>query len=80
MRECWDSLTTFALKELNDAPDQIRNQMIELYIKRIDKMFSSKSYDLRVNLLKIDDFSFPKLVDTIDKYADKITAIVSRGK
>lgn len=80
VRECWDSLTTFALKELNDAPDQIRNQMIELYIKRIDKMFSSKSYDLRVNLLKIDDFSFPKLVDTIDKYADKITSIVSRGK
>jgi hypothetical protein len=78
VRECWDSLTTFALKELNDSPEQLRNQMVELYIKRIDRMFSNKVFDLRVNLLNLDDDLFPKLTKTIDKYADKITDILSR--
>lgn len=79
VRECWDSLTTFALKELNDSPEQIRQQMIELYIKRIDRMFSNKAFDLRVNLTDLDEDSFPKLVKTVDKYADKIVSILSRG-
>jgi hypothetical protein len=79
VRECWDSLTTFALKELNDSPEQVRQQMIELYIKRIDRMFSNKAFDLRVNLTDLDEDSFPKLVKTVDKYADKIVSILSRG-
>lgn len=79
VRACWDSLTTFALKELNDAPDALRSQMLELYIKRIDKMFSNKAFDLRVNLLSVDDNTFPKLVDSISKYADKIQDILKRG-
>lgn len=78
VRECWDTLTVFALNELNDAPTQLRNQMIELYIKRLDKMFSNHAFDLRVNLLKLDDELFPKLVDTINKYADKIVNILKR--
>lgn len=78
VKECWDTLTMFALNELNDAPTQLRNQMIELYIKRLDKMFSNKAFDLRVNLLKLDDDLFPKLVDTINKYADKIVSILKR--
>lgn len=73
---CWDSLTSFALKELNDSPNQIREQMIELYIKRIEKMFLNKSFDLRVNLLDIDDYDFPKLTETVKKYADKISNIL----
>ena len=78
--ECWDSLTSFALRELEDSPQQIRQQMIELYIKRIDKMFLNNSFDLRVNLLDLSGKTFPQLVDTIEKYTDKITSILSRGK
>lgn len=78
VKECWDTLTTFALNELNDAPTQLRNQMIELYIKRLDKMFSNKAFDLRVNLLKINDDLFPKLAGTINKYADKIVKILDK--
>lgn len=80
VRACWDSLTGFALKELNDAPDSIRSHMLELYIKRIDKMFSNGSFDLRVNLLTLDEIDFPKLAKTITGYADKIKDILSAKK
>lgn len=74
---CWDSLTSYALRELNDAPDQLRNQMIELYIKRVAKMFANRAFDLRVDLLHIDEDIFPKLVKSIGGYADKLTEILN---
>lgn len=80
VKECWDSLSAFALKELNEAPETIRNQMIELYIKRIDKMFANKAFDLRVNLLSLDESPFSKLADTVKKYSDRIMEILERGK
>ena len=80
VKDAWDTLTSFALSELNDAPEAIRTQMIELYIKRIDKMFSNKTFDLRVDLMSINDRLFPKLVGTVDKYMEKIEAILTRGK
>lgn len=79
VRTCWDTLTSFALNELENAPEQLRNQMIELYIKRIDKMFTSKAFDLRVNLLDLDEMLFPELIKTVGKYAVKIKEILSRG-
>lgn len=79
VRTCWDSLTSFALRELNDAPKQLRQQMIELYVKRIDKMFANRSFDLRVNLLDLSKRLFPELADTVDKYAEKIEQIINRG-
>lgn len=80
VKSAWDSLTSFALNELNEAPEAIRNQMIELYIKRIDKMFANKAFDLRVDLLSINEKLFPKLVGSINKYAEKIESILTRGK
>lgn len=80
VKECWDSLTKFALRELEDAPDEIRSQMIELYIKRLDKMFANSAFDLRVNLLSTESSIFPHLADTVQKYAPKIQEILNRGK
>lgn len=77
VHDCWDSLTSFALKELNDAPTKIRDQMIELYMKRISKMFKNKSFDLRVNLKDVDEGLFPNLCNTIEKYSDKLVQIIS---
>lgn len=79
VKECWDSLTAFALKELNDSPEQLRQQMIELYIKRIDKMFANKSFDLRVDLTNISSKAFPYLVETIKKYGQKIKSILQKN-
>lgn len=80
VRECWNSLTSFALRELDDIPTQLRNQMVELYIKKIDKMFKNNSIDLRVDMLNLDEDVFPNLAKTIDKYSDKIVAILDRNK
>lgn len=79
VRDCWESLTSFALKQLDNAPDQIRSQMVELYIKRIDKMFANRSYDLRVNMMDLSDYKFPNLAKTVDRYKDKIMNILKRG-
>lgn len=80
VKVCWDSLTDFALSQLDKAPDALREQMVELYIKRVDKMFSNKAFDLRANLLKLDKLFFPNLVKTITKYADKLISIFQRGR
>ena len=80
VRTCWDSLTMFALRELNGAPNALRDQMIELYIKRISKMFSNKSYDLRVDMLDLNKNLFPNLAETVSKYADKISKIINGEK
>lgn len=78
VKECWDSLTKWALKTLEKAPEQIATQMVELYIKRIDKMFANGSFDLRANLLKLSKDLFPSLTKIVDRYSDKIQAIVER--
>jgi hypothetical protein len=79
VKRCWDSLTQFALRELENAPDNTRQHYMDLYVKRIDRMFQSNSYDLRVNLLKLSEEVFPKLVRTIEYYYEKIKDIIERG-
>lgn len=78
--ECWDSLTEFALEQMNAAPEQIRDQMLELYLKRISRMFSNGTYELRVDLLSLpkSDSKFPQLASSINKYADKLKAILEK--
>lgn len=79
VRECWDSLTDYALHELNDAPDEMRNQMIELYLKRIDRQFRNKRTDLRVDLRNLPS-QFKDLIKTVSKYTDRINNILDRAK
>lgn len=76
VKECWDAITQFALKALNKAPASIRDQMIELYLKRINKMLADHSIDLRVDLRMIDEFRFENLTATINKYRKKIDEIL----
>lgn len=78
VRDCWDSLTKWALKTLEKAPEQIKTQMIELYIKRIDRMFSNGVFDLRADILKLSSDLFPSLTKVISRYSDKIEAIMKK--
>lgn len=80
VRACWDSITQFALKALNQAPESIRDQMIELYLKRLNKMLSDHDINLRVDLRMIDDFRFDKLAETVAKYKGKIDALMKMAK
>jgi len=74
--EAWESLTEWALTQLENANDGERDQMLELYIKRISKMFAntSEKFDLRVDLLELPS-RFGRLRKSVDKYSDKIRAI-----
>ena len=80
VRACWDAITHFALKSLNKAPESIRDQMIELYLKRLNKMLADRNIDLRVDLRMIDEFRFENLVNTVAKYKAKIDDIMSKYK
>lgn len=74
----WDSLTEFALMQMNQAPETLRDQMLELYIKKISRLFTNGAYELRVNLLDIPEVKskWPQLANSIGKYANKIREIV----
>lgn len=75
VREVWDSLTTFAMMELDKAPENIRRQMIEIYVKRIDRIFrNGNGPRLRVDMLNIPN-NFQNLADTVSKYTDRIAKI-----
>ena len=79
VREVWDSLTNFALSELDRAPENIRRQMIELYLKRIDRIFrNGNGPRLRVDMLNIPN-NFQQLADTVSRYTERIARITKSG-
>jgi hypothetical protein len=80
VRACWDALTTFALKSLNQAPESIRDQMLELYLKRLNKMLADHNIDLRIDLRMVDDFRFENLANTVSKYKAKIDAVMGKAR
>ena len=79
VREVWDSLTNFALMELDRAPENVRRQMIELYLKRIDRIFrNGNGPRLRVDMLNVPT-NFQHLADTVSKYTERIARITRAG-
>lgn len=77
VRRIWDSLTAFALDTLENADAPVRTQMIELYLKRIEKMFANGSFDLRVDLRSLPNNDFPKLTSALEKYTDRLNKAFS---
>ncbi len=75
VREVWDSLTNFAMTELDKAPENVRRQMIEIYVKRIDRIFrNGNGPRLRVDMLNIPA-TFQNLADTVSRYTERISRI-----
>ena len=75
VRQVWDSLTNFAMNELDRAPENVRRQMIEIYLKRIDRIFrNGNNPRLRVDMLSIPS-TFQNLADTVSKYTERIAKI-----
>lgn len=76
----WESLTAFALEELDGADLNSRNQMVELYIKRLAKMVKNGTYDVRIDLLSLSEKRFPNLTKTIKEYKTQIEDIINSDK
>lgn len=76
VKSVWNSLTNFALSELDNAPENIRKQMIELYIKKLNNIAKNGNMPtLRVDILELPK-SFANLSDTVSRYSNKINSIV----
>lgn len=78
VKKIWDSLTDFALSSLDAAPEKLRTQMMDLYTKRIEKMFKNNSYDLRVDLRSLSKIDYPHLFETASKYIGIISNIINK--
>ena len=74
VRDCWDSLTKFALNELEECPDKVRSQMIELYL--INRR-NGRPTDLRVNLTRLPN-EFRNMIRTVDFYKNQFDSIAGK--
>lgn len=79
VRDCWDSLTTWALKTLNNQSSDIRDHMIELLLKRINNRLEKWKFNTRIDLRKIDNVRFGDLFDTISKYKSKFDELAEKA-
>ena len=52
--------------------------MLDLYVKKITKMFRNKTYDLRVDMRALNKLDLPNLVSTIqdEGYDKKISDVI----
>ena len=78
--DLWDSLTAFALDELDHTSDNTREHMLELYIKRVDKMVRNGAKEFRIDLTQLPAINYPRLARTVEKYINKIRDILDRRK
>ena len=80
VRDCWDSLTKFALNELEECPDKVRSQMIELYLKKAGNLIKRRNgrpTDLRVNLTRLPN-EFRNVIRTVDFYKNQFDSIAGK--
>lgn len=80
VRDCWDSLTKYALDELENCPDKVRNQMLELYLKKAENLISRRNgrpTDLRVNLTRLPG-EFRNMIRTVDFYKNQFDSISNK--
>lgn len=77
VRDCWDSLTKYALDELENCPDKIRSQMLELYLKKAENLINRRNgrpTDLRVNLTRLPG-EFRNMIRTVELYKHQFDTI-----
>lgn len=80
VRSCWSAVNNFALSTLNNSSETIRDQMMELYLKRVKKLLANHNINLTIDLRSIDDLRFDRLAETVSKYRSKIDDILGACK
>ena len=76
--DAWDGLTKFALKTLNSSERDVRDHMIELYLKRLNRTLDTHGIRCRIDLRKIDDIRFDRLAETVKRYKSKFDDLMDR--
>lgn len=82
VRDCWDSLTNFALNELENCPENVRKQMLDLYLKKAENKLARKNgepVNFRVNLLRLGR-EFSNLSRTVGVYRDAFESLFNRSR
>ena len=74
VKRVWDSLSKFAMTALNNADDGVRRQMIEIYLKRLEKMRGG-NIKTRVDLLELPE-QFGNLISTLSNYRNRLSKIM----
>lgn len=77
VKECWDSLTRWALKVLESSTSDEQKHMLSLYIKKLQKNLLNGQDDLRLDLLRLPEDQYPNLVEMIDEFRGKITDVMN---
>lgn len=84
--EAWDSLTLFALGELEKAPESIKSHLLEIYGKKLNVFLKSgvPASDIRLNVMDtLNDYDFkdqyPTLYDTIFRFKDRFQNILNEN-
>ena len=75
---CWNSLTDFALTNLNRSTSDVRDHMIELYLKRLNAI--TGEFDLRIDLRDLDDLRFENLCRTVRRYKSKFDEVLNKAR
>ncbi len=76
VEEAWDTLSQFALEALEKSPADIQSHMMDLYTKKVNRMISNGSKDIRVNMLKISPNRYPELTSAVSKYSDRLKELL----
>ncbi|MCM1214045.1 MAG: hypothetical protein NC548_05945 [Lachnospiraceae bacterium] len=82
VRDCWDSLTSYALNELERCPDEVRKQMLSLYIKKAESLIAKRDgrpIDLRINLTRLPR-EFSNIARTVELYRKSFDGIFSNAR
>ena len=76
VRVVWDSLTNFAVTELDTAPEHVRRHMLDIYMKRLEKICKNGNIPrLRVNLLQLPN-NYHNLITSVNKYTNRLERIM----
>lgn len=78
VREVWDSLTKYGMKELDNAPENVRRQMLDIYMKRAERIYRNGDARLRVDFLNIPA-EYDNLNKSMEYYTDKLAKIMRRN-
>lgn len=82
VRDCWDSLTKYALDILEHTDNNMRNQMIELYLKKAEGLIARRNgrpTDLRVNLTRLPR-EFSNLIRTVGVHQKNFEGIYNKAR